>query len=326
MDYGKLLSRAWNIVWNHKFMIILGFLAALGAGGSGANFNFNLGGRDVDMPPGVAQDIERMIADLAVFVPLLLGVACLAMLLGVFLWLIRLVAQAGMIDAAARLDEGEKVTFGQAFGAGTAKILPMVGLNIVLYGVFLIVAIVAIVALFGTVGVAIAGTLGGEPDLEALIGGFGLIFLCVGLLACLSIPLYFIISVIYPFAQRGVVLRNLGVMAAIGHAWNVIKRNLADVLLLIVLFFFLQIVVSVLAALILVPLALLIMGPVVLNMLTTGGIGIGSVLTLVGGGICLGVLAAIVNAILVAFRSTTVTLAYQEFLLRDQPAKPAWNP
>jgi hypothetical protein len=322
MDYGKLLSRAWNIIWNNKFMMVLGFLAALGAGGGGTNFNFNLGGGDFDLPPGVAQNLERMLEQMA---PLFVGLGCLVLLLGIAVWLLRLAAQAGMIDAAARIDAGEKMTFGRAFNAGLARLLPMVGLNLVLFGFFIILGIVALVGLIATVGVAVVGALAGDGNLEAMIAGFGLILVCVGLLVCVSIPLYTIVAVIYPFAQRGLVLQNLGVMASISHGWNMIKRNLGDVLILIVLFVFLQIVVGFVTALVLIPLAVLVMGPALFNMLAAGAVGIGSVLTLIGGGICLGILAAIVNAILVAFRSTTVTLAYQEFLLRDQPAKAVWD-
>jgi len=32
MEYGKLLSQAWNITWEHKFLILLGVLVALGGG------------------------------------------------------------------------------------------------------------------------------------------------------------------------------------------------------------------------------------------------------------------------------------------------------
>ena len=39
MDYGNLLKRSWDIVWHNKFLFILGFLAALGSGGSSPNGN-----------------------------------------------------------------------------------------------------------------------------------------------------------------------------------------------------------------------------------------------------------------------------------------------
>ena len=53
MDYGNLLKRSWDIVWHNKFMFILGFLAALGSGGSNpssranGNFNYQFGPEDV---------------------------------------------------------------------------------------------------------------------------------------------------------------------------------------------------------------------------------------------------------------------------------------
>ena len=42
MDFGKVLSRAWEITWRWKVLWVLGFLAALGqgtGGGSGPQFS-----------------------------------------------------------------------------------------------------------------------------------------------------------------------------------------------------------------------------------------------------------------------------------------------
>ena len=37
MDYGQLFRRGWEIVWQNKYLFVLGFLAALGAGGNGGS-------------------------------------------------------------------------------------------------------------------------------------------------------------------------------------------------------------------------------------------------------------------------------------------------
>jgi hypothetical protein len=34
MDYGKLLRRSWEILWEHKFLFLLGVLVALSSSGS----------------------------------------------------------------------------------------------------------------------------------------------------------------------------------------------------------------------------------------------------------------------------------------------------
>lgn len=39
MDYGQLLRRTWNVVWAHKFLILLGVLVALRSVGSSSGIN-----------------------------------------------------------------------------------------------------------------------------------------------------------------------------------------------------------------------------------------------------------------------------------------------
>jgi hypothetical protein len=51
-----------------------------------------------------------------------------------------LTAQAGLIESAARLDAGEEATFGQAISWGISKLGRMVGINLLLYGPFVIIA------------------------------------------------------------------------------------------------------------------------------------------------------------------------------------------
>jgi hypothetical protein len=53
-----------------------------------------------------------------------------------------------------------------------------------------------------------------------------------------------------------------------------------------------------------------------------GSFDAGNVLLLAGGGICVGLVAAAVNAIMVAFRSTAVTLAYQDFTRKKGVVQP----
>ena len=127
MDFGNIFSRAWRICWDNKYLFILGFLAALGSAGSnpGQQFNYSFSGDEV--PPAFFRNLDRI---LEIAVPIILGLICFAFLMGLILWLVRLTAQAGLISAAARIDAGEKVSFGQAFSAGTSYLLRFVGLNL----------------------------------------------------------------------------------------------------------------------------------------------------------------------------------------------------
>ncbi len=50
MDYSKLFSRAWDIIWKNKFLILLGVLIALSGGGSngGNPSQFTFRGEEAD--------------------------------------------------------------------------------------------------------------------------------------------------------------------------------------------------------------------------------------------------------------------------------------
>ncbi|KAA3664584.1 MAG: hypothetical protein DWQ04_04945, partial [Chloroflexi bacterium] len=138
MDYGDLLKRSWHIVWNNKFMFVLGFLAALGSGGgsgggnSGTNFSpSSSGGDEFNLPPEFAANIEQYWAE---FAGVLIALVCFFVILGIVFWLVSLVGQTGLISSAARIDAGEEATLGEAFAEGTAKLGNMIGLNLVLSG------------------------------------------------------------------------------------------------------------------------------------------------------------------------------------------------
>jgi hypothetical protein len=46
MDYGQLLSRAWDVVWNNKWLVVLGLVVALSSGGSNGGSRFNYSGNN----------------------------------------------------------------------------------------------------------------------------------------------------------------------------------------------------------------------------------------------------------------------------------------
>jgi len=72
MDYGEVLSKAWQITWKYKVLWIFGILAGCGGQFGNNSFNYSLGGdggpgpsgpSDIpNLPPGLRQfffSIER---------------------------------------------------------------------------------------------------------------------------------------------------------------------------------------------------------------------------------------------------------------------------
>jgi hypothetical protein len=318
MDYGNILRRSWDVIWNHKFMLVLGFLAALGSGasgggggGGGGDTGYTFDGSEFEAMPEIAENLGAIIAAASAII---LGLVCFFFILAIVLWLVRLTAQAGMIDAAARLDAGEKVSFGEAISAGWHKLGRMVGLNLVLFGIFIVAAIVGVMVLVMGAGATAAGAAASQGDFGAVLGGLGagLIGL-ICCLMCLFLLLGIVVTVLYPFAQRAAVLEDMGVIESIGRGWQVIKDNLGEVIILILLFLLLGFVVGAVTLAIFIPVAALAFAPIALRFFGSETIEVMDVVLASGGLLCMILVGAAINAIYVAFRSTAVTLAYGEF-------------
>jgi hypothetical protein len=315
MDYGKLLRRAWEIVWGNKFMLVLGFLAALGSsgGGGGGNSNFRTGSNEF---PGSPDFGGQMAAFWGQYAALILTAVCFFFLLGIALWLLGLTARGGLISAAARLDAGEKITFGQAFSAGWDRIGRLIGVSLLLFLPFIILAFVLAAVIAGAVGFSIfnMASVVEQGDPTAVFGSIGLVFVAVCGLLCLALPIGIVLSGISAFAQRGVMLQELGVMDSIRHGWQILKSNLAEIVVLVIIFIVIGLVVTAVAGIILLPLAFLSFGPLVFQAAQGDSVGAVQVAAGIAGGLVLLVLGSAINSIVTAYQSTVFTLAYQEFL------------
>jgi hypothetical protein len=312
MDYGQLLRDSWQVVWKNKFLLILGFLAALGGGSSAGSSNSNIGFSGEEIPPDFA---ERADVFLALFAPLLVGLICLGVFVAIVFWLIRLTAQAGLISAAARLEDGEKVSLGEALGAGLGKLGRMIGLYILLYGPFILLVVVLVGVSLLLAGAAIGYELSNASEaLEPVLASLAIVVACIALLFCVLLPLIFLVSVFLPFAQRAAVLEDLGVTASIGRAWRVITGNLAEALILVLLFGAITIGYGIAVAIVMLPLAFLTIGPTMIGLIIDGTFSGVNFFALLCGGIGVGLLAAFLNALLTTYRSTAMTLAYRRLI------------
>lgn len=310
MDYMATIRRGLELTWNNKFLWVLGFLAALGSGASFSNSNYSVNSGDPAAMAGWMTP-ERM----AALTTGLVAFGCIAFIVGILLWLVSLSARGGLIGAVAQLERGAaKPSFGGAFRMGWRRIGRLVGMTIVLY---IVPVILFIILMFGFVAVAggLAFIASGTEDPGAALagaGGLALVFMC---LLCLLIPLAIVLSLIYAFAFRGIMLRDLGVMDSIRHGWQVVRKNLGQILLLGLAFFLIGIIILILTAAIIAPLALLVGVPMVALMESDATFLQGLLAVL---GIVVGlVIFALVSAVTTAWQSATFTLAYMQWTGKD---------
>ena len=241
MDYGKIISRAVNIVWQYKFLILLGILAGLG-GGSTSNFS---GGGDGSAQPGGEQgqglpiepgqlpDIDGEV--LGVAAGIVIAVLCLALAVGIAIWVVSSIARGGLISAVDTIESGGKSSFSLAWRAGWQRLWTLLGIGFLpaIPGLVLfMLGILAFVAFGG-----LAAIFGGDAALPFGIAELGIIGVLV---ACVVIPIALALSILRVFAERACMLENLGVVDSDRRGYEVLSVNLGEALML----FLLQIVLS----------------------------------------------------------------------------------
>lgn len=237
MDYGKLFARAWDIIWEHKFLILLGVLVALSSGGSGNQAQYIFSGEDIqwgDMPsfeyghPFQGLDLP-LVALGGIFV--LVGVL---FLVGLVFWAAGTISRGGLISAVNDIETEKPTSLSEAFKAGWEKGWRLIGIGLV-PAIPMFVLLIISVSVFAGYGGFEAITHGNYPLVE-----FGT-YLPIIFLACLLVPTAMILGLLSNFANRACMLEDLGVFNSYKRGFEVLGDNLGPALLL----FLIQVALSI---------------------------------------------------------------------------------
>lgn len=299
MDYGKVLSRAWEITWRWKVLWILGFLASLGRGtGSTGNTGYSMDssnwqwGEGFRVPPEV--------------VGLLAAAGCLAILIAIAIWVISIMARGGLIAGVQQVEEEGSTTFLQAWRVGRDRFWTLLGISILAF----IPAFLLILIGVGVLVLLILGTVGAFDQAANVAGGLGIAgsVLCGGTLCCGAVIVAAVLDQIRVYAERAAILEGLGWTEAFGRGWQVLKDNLGPTIVFWIIFLVIGIVIGVVVAAGVAAIALPFIGTM---SQTDPGAWIIAPICL--GGLVGAIVFALIGSIIETFTSATWTLAYRQF-------------
>jgi hypothetical protein len=236
MDFGKVLSRAWQITWRWKVLWILGFLASLGSGigSSNGGTSYQFDSSDWDRW-GYQYQFHRIPGEL---IALMVGLGCLAILIGIALWVISVIARGGLIAGVQQVEETESTTFLGAWRVGRQKFWTLFGISVLAAIPIIILVIAGIAAIVGIF--AIGGVMDGRSVgvVEVLFSIF-----CGGTFCCGLAIAVIILSQIQTYAERAAILEDMGWLDAFRRGWQVLKENLGPTIIYWLIFFALGIVI-----------------------------------------------------------------------------------
>lgn len=243
MNIGDILTKAWQIVWKHKVLWIFGILASCvegggGGGNSGGGGSGNGGGSSFN-PEDLGLPVEGWVQDLAFFLRNLethpeqyVGLFAVILLVLCILWVVFVMlgtmGRIGLVNGALQADSGaESLSFGEIWQSSMPYFWRVLLMWLGLWLVGFVVGVVFAVIL-------LAGT--------ALTFGLGL--LCLLPLLCLLIPLAWLTGAIFQQATIAIVKENLGIADALTRAWNLVRANIGQYVLLAFILFLIELVIG----------------------------------------------------------------------------------
>lgn len=331
MDHIKILKRAFSITWNYRALWVFGILLALtsasggssggGGGNGGVQYNFGPSGRW----PDISVSTEVITALIIAGVTLL----CLALVLTVVGTVARYVAETALIRMVDQHEAtGEKPGVRQGFRLGWSRAALRLFLMDFAIGVgaliifLLMLAVAAVPLVVWLTESTVARVLG-----TVLSVGLGVAVVFVAIVVAI------VLSLLFQFFHRAVVLENLGVVDGVRRGWQLMRQRLGDVVVMGLILFGLGLA----WVIVLIPVVFLLL----LVAAVLGGLPallVGAVVSLVAEGAVPWIAAAVVGipvfllvmgvpltflgGLAETFQSSTWTLTYRE-LLALEAARPA---
>ena len=218
MDYSGTLRRGWDITWQNKWLFLLTLLP----------FAVSLISLPLSLLNG-AVDPTAAPAEVVAFAGRSLLLACVSLILSLFAAILTLVTHAARAAGVARAARGEATGFGRSWGEGWRALPRLLGLALLLYVPLIVLFIVAFLVVLVPVTMA---SLSGDPGQSGIMAGMGTVGVILFCCLYIAFVLLILVGCIFTFAGRGIVLRNLGVMASLRHGWQVVRENFGQIILL----------------------------------------------------------------------------------------------
>jgi hypothetical protein len=329
IDFGKTLTRAWQITWKNKPLWLFGFLIALasdsGSGGSNAlNFRNRLSDADLsESSEFLSPEIRNFIVWInhidwnSAWVYAAIAVGCL-LLIWVVLILLSIRGHGGLISAILKADLHETVTVREAWTAGGRYFWRLLAVNAIHLLIGIAMGSVAFLVIFGSLLLSLRGYLF-DDRASAFPILLPLLILCP--MYCCVFASGILLSFYMYVVKLAVVIEDLTIGASFRRAGHVIKGSIGSLLIIGGIVFVLGLGMGVLSVLWTAPAAGLFLAgiwPMInqLGMINMPLLYLAGILFLISVPI-----GWLVTAVWVTWSNAVYTLVYRQLTL--PPADPA---
>ena len=244
IDIGKILKRAWHILWNYKILWIFGILLAITSGGGGGgnngggsantgfNFNGNNGAGNSYNPAWVQQlndwfqqNVEPWFNHperyIATFIWIGVGLLLFILVVGAIFAIIRYVSETSVIRMVNEYEQtGTKVGFKKGWKMGWSR----AAFRMWLIDLILSLPVILFMLLLLGLGVAVYFGVSNGSRVTAVTGIVAAIG-CAFLFIFVFVILMVFLGLLRHFFVRMAALENVRVGESFRKGWQMFKRN-----------------------------------------------------------------------------------------------------
>lgn len=258
IDYLSIVKRAANATWKHKALWLFGFFMALGSGGGNNSSSYR----------SAFSNSNQQMSSLSNFnwqqyLPLIIAVAVIGFVIGIALWVLRLVSEGAVVGMAREIERGGSPGVGDGFRIGAAYWLRLLGIE-VLIAIPIVIMVVVLIGIFvailaGAGGLAALSGSSSSSSSAGAAAGLGICgsFALLGIGIIVMIPVVIVLSLIGTLAIRHAVLLDTGVVESLRRGWDMLKSRFSQVALMWLVMLVVGIVVGIAVALV----ALILIAP-----------------------------------------------------------------
>lgn len=242
MDYGKLLTRSFEITRKYRALWLFGILLALFSGGGSGNFgnlgNFGGGGGNGRGGAGGLPTIPSSVMQMLGVI--LVAIACVALIWLILSIILRFVSRGALIGSVQELEASTTTpTVRRGFSLGASRFWQLLGIaltiNVPLFIVSFALILIAALPVIASIMPMISAGQSFEQIGGVFVGGMlgSLLLIC-----CVGILLWIVGLVVTPFYEffvRECVIQKRGVFDSIRAGYRIVRANVGNVAVLYIL-------------------------------------------------------------------------------------------
>ncbi|MDR3686290.1 MAG: hypothetical protein P4L93_04960 [Coriobacteriia bacterium] len=235
MEYGQIIKKAWRITWRYRFLWVLGIFAGItgwggqGSGGYSPGQSFGSGSTSSggsSTSPFSGGQLQQLSSTASRWIPVLIAAGLIWIVFALFMWVLNLAAQGGLVWAVNEIEDGRTPQLGSAWKQGFSRLWSVLGLGI-LVQLPLLVALLLLVAAVG-VPIALAVARGGSGAVGAILPVCGSLVIGIPLILVMS----FVLGIVYVIALRRIVLDGIGAIQSAKDAYKTFRARFKDTALM----------------------------------------------------------------------------------------------